>query len=309
MQLTDGRWRHRSSGSPQRRGGCRHARVAFAVETLALGDTLAPFGERTAPSGRRSDLGAAIAAVRDRHAGRPLAAVVLISDGVDTSSGGTSGVRLPPVFALAAGAADPPPDREVLAVDVGDAVLTDSVVELSATLSARGFRGEPVEVRVIENGRAVHVRRVGPPADGSAVTERFRVSPTSTSERSTTSRSPPRRRADHRHNRQSVGAAAGAGAARCCSSRRAGLRAQLLKRAWRSIAPGGRLVVRKGRDERVAKPTTCRRRGTRGPLTGGSRRRVKRFRYDAIVSQRREAAVASELELVRDFVRRRAAGC
>src|SRR6187397_512946 len=127
----------------------------FAVETLALGDTLSPFGDRTAPNGRRSDLAAAIAAVRDRHAGRPLAAVILVSDGVDTSGSRLAEARLPPVFTLATGAAEAPPDREVLAVDVGDAVLTDSVVELSATISARGFRGEPVEVRVIENGRAV----------------------------------------------------------------------------------------------------------------------------------------------------------
>ena len=63
----------------------------FAVETLALGDTLSPFGDRTSPDGRRSDLAAAIAAVRDRHAGRPLAAVVLVSDGVDTSGSRVAG--------------------------------------------------------------------------------------------------------------------------------------------------------------------------------------------------------------------------
>jgi hypothetical protein len=129
-------------------------------------DTLSPFGNHTLA--RRPPLrpGAAIAAVRDRHAGRPLAAVVLVSDGVDTSGSRVAEARLPPVFTLATGAAEAPPDREVLAVDVGDAVLTDSVVELSATISARGFRGEPVEVRVVENGRAVHVRRISPPSTG-----------------------------------------------------------------------------------------------------------------------------------------------
>ena len=143
----------RSAGRSSRRSPSRRS---------ALGDTLSPFGDRTAPNGRRSDLAAAIAAVRDRHAGRPLAAVVLVSDGVDTSGSRLAEARLPPVFTLATGAAEAPPDREVLAVDVGDAVLTDSVVELSATISARGFRGEPAEVRVVENGRAVHVRRDQP---------------------------------------------------------------------------------------------------------------------------------------------------
>ena len=124
MQLADAGTGTRFEAARRTAGAIsRTLESTFAVETLALGDTLSPFGDRTSPDGRRSDLAAAIAAVRDRHAGRPLAAVVLVSDGVDTSGSRVADARLPPVFTLATGAAEAPPDREVLAVDVGDAVL------------------------------------------------------------------------------------------------------------------------------------------------------------------------------------------
>lgn len=316
MQLTDADGGTRFEAA--RRSAATVARAlesTFAVETLALGDTLAPLGERTSPSGRRSDLGAAIAAVRDRHAGRPLAAVVLVSDGVDTSPGPISGARLPPVFTLATGAAEAPPDREVLTVDVGDAVLTDSVVELSATLSARGFRGEPVEVRVVENGRAVHVRRVGPPADGSAVTERFRVSPSldAPSVYDVEIAAAPGELTTA-NNRQSVLVRPPGRARQVLLVEGApGYEHSFIKRAWqldRGLEVDA--LVRKGRDDKgretyyVQAP-----RGRAGPLISGfPSTREALFRYDAIALANvgADQLGPTELELVRDFVAERGGG-
>jgi uncharacterized membrane protein len=287
----------------------------YAVETLALGDTLAPFGERTAPDGRRSDLRAAVAAVRDRHAGRALAGVVLVSDGVDTSPLGAPDRRLPPVFTVGVGAGEAPPDREVLTVDVGDAVLTDSVVELSATIGARGFRGQPVEVRVVENGRAVHVRRVSPPADGTPLTERFRVSPSLDAP-----------------TVYDVEVAAAPGELTTANNRQAvlvrppgpprqvllvegapGYEHSFIKRAWqqdRGLEVDA--LVRKGRDDQgretyyVQAP-----RGRSAPLVGGfPSTRDALFRYDAIALANVGADLLgpAELELVRDFVAERGGG-
>jgi uncharacterized membrane protein len=287
----------------------------FAVETLGLGDTLTPIGDRTAPTGRRSDLGVAIAAVRDRHAGRPLAAVVLVSDGVDTSAGQVTGTRLPPVFTLATGAAEAPPDREVLSVEVGDAVLTDSVVELSATVSARGFRGEPVELRVVENGRAVHVRRVGPPADGTALTERFRVSPNldGPSVYNVEIASAPNELTTA-NNRQSVLVRPPGRARQVLLVEGApGYEHSFIKRAWqqdRGLEVDA--LVRKGRDDKgretyyVQAP-----RGRAGPLVSGfPATREALFRYDAIALANVGADLlgSAELELVRDFVAERGGG-
>lgn len=288
---------------------------SFAIETLALGDTLAPLADRTSPDGRRSDLRAAIAAVRDRHAGRPLAAVVLVSDGVDTSVTAGSDTRLPPVFTLATGAAEAPPDREVLSVDVGDAVLTDSVVELSATISARGFRGAPVELRVVENGRAVHVRRVSPPADGTALTERFRVSPSldGPSVYDVEVASAPGELTTA-NNRQSVLVRPPGRARQVLLVEGApGYEHSFIKRAWqldRGLEVDA--LVRKGRDDKgretyyVQAP-----RGRAGPLVSGfPSTREALFRYDAIALANVGADLLgpTELELVRDFVAERGGG-
>ncbi|MEO5821193.1 MAG: glutamine amidotransferase [Vicinamibacteraceae bacterium] len=316
MQLTDSGADTRFAAARQTAASvARTLESSFAVETLALGDTLAPFGDRTSPNGRRSDLGAAIAAVRDRHAGRPLAAVVLVSDGVDTSAGPAAGARLPPVFTMAAGATEPPPDREVLAVEVGDAVLTDSVVELSATISARGFRGEPVELRVVENGRAVHVRRVGPPADGTALTERFRVSPSldGPSVYDVEIASAPGELTTA-NNRQSVLVRPPGRARQVLLVEGApGYEHSFIKRAWQ-LDRGLEIdaLVRKGRDDKgretyyVQAP-----RGRADSLVSGfPSTREALFRYDAIALANVGADLLgpTELELVRDFVAERGGG-
>jgi uncharacterized membrane protein len=316
MQLTDG------GGSATRFDAARRAAGAvgqalettFAIETLSLGDTLAPFGERSTPQGRRSDLAAAIAAVRDRHAGRPLAAVVLVSDGVDTSPPGAAR-RLPPVFTIGVGAPEAPPDREVLNVDVGDAVLTDSVVELSATIGARGFRGEPVEVRVVENGRAVHVRRISPPADGTAVTERFRVSPSldGPSVYDVEIASGPGELTTA-NNRQSVLVRPPGRPRQVLLVEGApGYEHTFIKRAWqldRGLEVDA--LVRKGRDDKgretyyVQAP-----RGRATPLVDGfPSTREALFRYDAIALANVGADLLgpAEIELVRDFVAERGGG-
>ena len=314
MQLADGG----ASRFDAARRAAEAAREAldpvFSVETLALGDTLAPLADRTAADGRRSDLRAAIAAVRDRHAGQPLAGVVLVSDGVDTSAG-SADHRLPPVFTVGVGAAEAPPDREVLAVDVGDAVLTDSVVELSATISARGFRGEAVEVRVIENGRAVHVRRVRPPADGTALTERFRVSPSldAPSVYDVEVAAAPGELTTA-NNRQSVLVHPPGRARQVLLVEGApGYEHTFIKRAWqqdRGLEVDA--LVRKGRDDKGVETYYVQApRGRAGALTNGfPSTREALFRYDAIALANVGADLLgpAELELVRDFVAERGGG-
>ncbi len=152
---------------------------AFDVEVLAMGDSLTRFmPDRTNPDGRASDLRTALDQVRERFRGQRLAGIVLVSDGAETSPGRApvEGTQVP-VFTIGVGQSVPPRDREVLSISVGEATLTDSVVDLSASVVARGFGGAPVELRVLENGRAVHVRRVSPPDDGTPLTAQFRVSP------------------------------------------------------------------------------------------------------------------------------------
>jgi uncharacterized membrane protein len=153
---------------------------SFTVEVLAMRDGLSaqPL-DRVTPDADASDLRGALAAVGERYRGQQVAGIVLVSDGAETAADTATAPQGagPPVFTVGVGAVRPPRDREVLSVAVGDSSLSDSVVDLTATVVGRGFGGAPVEMRVLENGRAVHIRRVAPADDGTPLTERFKVSP------------------------------------------------------------------------------------------------------------------------------------
>src|SRR5688572_25781482 len=75
----------------------------FQTEVLAFGDGLALVSPADlGATARRSDLTGALAAVRERYRGRPIAGIVLLSDGGDTG-GIDPPYRTPPVYAIGIG--------------------------------------------------------------------------------------------------------------------------------------------------------------------------------------------------------------
>lgn len=183
----------RSMGLPDAEGETRLARARamverllpalgteFQVELLAFGDGVQEASpEGLEASAGRSDLQGALGAIRDRHQGRTIAGIVLVSDGGDTGGEEASQTVSPdaPIFGVGVGARRISRDREVTALTVGEAPLAGSVVELAASVVSRGYGTAPIEVSVQENGRPVQVRRVVPSADGSPVRVVFQVSP------------------------------------------------------------------------------------------------------------------------------------
>lgn len=149
----------------------------FDVETFTFGGSLsdAPLQEAAAIE-RRSDLRGAVAAVRERFRDRRLAATVLLSDGADTGGLVASASGGAPVFAVPVGAADPPLDREVVSVVADEEAQLQSLIELAISVASRGAR-EPFMLRVLENGRAVHSRRVEPARNDAPVRLRVPIAP------------------------------------------------------------------------------------------------------------------------------------
>ena len=154
---------------------------SFDVEVLGFGETLAEVDvESMAAEAPRSDLAAALDAVRVRFGGRPVAAVVVVSDGAATGSRDLPAVaaRSPaPIYVLGVGSPSPGPDREVTALEAGQPMGSGSVVDVSATIVSRGLGDDPFDVRLIADGRLVDVRRVRPSRDGAPVIALFRVAP------------------------------------------------------------------------------------------------------------------------------------
>ena len=150
----------------------------FQLELLGFGETLAPVdlaGVRA--EARRSDLTAALAAVRTRYADRAVAGIVVVSDGGDT--GGAQPASAPPwpVFTIGVGAPVVSRDREVLDLTAGQAAVAESVIDLSISAVAHGFGSGPFQVRVLEDGQMLRVLELTPPAAGAVVRAVVPVSP------------------------------------------------------------------------------------------------------------------------------------
>jgi uncharacterized membrane protein len=159
----------------------------FSTELFAVGNGVAPATvDRLAADARRTDLGGALAAIRDRYRGQRVAGIVLLSDGGDTTGivdraegrgQGAAGIDGPPVIAVGLGSPDGARDREVLGITAGEPRLDHASVDLHVTVVSTGFGRTPFPLRVLANGQLLDTRRLVPQADGSPIDALFTVSP------------------------------------------------------------------------------------------------------------------------------------
>jgi uncharacterized membrane protein len=153
---------------------------AFSSQLFSFGDGLSPADiDRLDAGGRRTDLGGALAAVRDRYRGQGVAGIVLLSDGGDTAAhlDDSTLAGIPPVIAVGLGSPDPFPDREVAAIVAGEQKLDQASVDLRASVVSTRYGREPFLLRLFANGRQLEERRVVPSGDDAATDEVFTVSP------------------------------------------------------------------------------------------------------------------------------------
>ena len=291
----------------------------FQVDVLAFGDTLSPADpDELQPVANGSDLVGALEALRERYRGRPVAGVVVVSDGGDTSGrDGTSvvGDRTMPVFAIGVGALRPSSDREVVNVTAGEASVADSIVDVSASVVSYGFDQTPIEVRLLKDGRLLQVRRLIPPAEGSPVRTVFRVSPNPDGATVYTVEIPhDAAELVAENNRRSVLVRPPGRPRRVLMIEGApGYEHSFLKRVWLADA-GIRLdsVVRKGQNDRGEHTFYVQGAPDRTALlaTGYPIDRAALFRYDALVLANIEAEFfrPDQLAMMAEFVERRGGG-
>jgi hypothetical protein len=152
----------------------------FHPEVFRFGERLAS-SETTAltATDRRTNLGAALQAVRDRYRGRPVAGIVLLSDGGDNGEvdAAVEAGAGPPVYAIGVGPRSVLRDREVVSTTATESVLADSLVDVGVSAVSHGYGKASFDLRLLENGRLVDARRVAPAADGVPISETFHVSP------------------------------------------------------------------------------------------------------------------------------------
>ena len=132
-------------------------------------------------TGDATDLGGALAAVRDELREANLRAVVIATDGAINrgESAYDAAVSLDvPVFALGVGSGEPRRDVAVREVVTNRISYTGEKIPVEARVAADGFEGAEVAVELREGDELLDSARVVLPGGGGEVAIRFEVAPT-----------------------------------------------------------------------------------------------------------------------------------
>lgn len=148
--------------------------------------------------GAHSRLGVALDAVRQELAGLPVAGLVLVTDGADTTEStlGESllGLRSAavPVSTVGIGREMLERDLQIARVSTPRTVLKGTTLMVDVVLTSTGYAGEKVTLDVEDEGRIVASQELQIPNDGSPATARMRVTASEAGPRVFTFRVAPR---------------------------------------------------------------------------------------------------------------------
>jgi len=131
--------------------------------------------------GRSSGLGAALKTIGERFQGRPLAGVLLLTDGTatDLTAGALPDLTgLPPIYPVVIGKRDPVRDIAVQQVTVSQSSFEDAPVTLQADVTSAGFRGESITAQLVDKtGRVIQEQSATARGDGETLAYRFQLKP------------------------------------------------------------------------------------------------------------------------------------
>jgi uncharacterized membrane protein len=132
-------------------------------------------------AGSQTKIGTALDGVREELAGLPVAGMVLVTDGADTSEATLTNTLLNlkaeklPVFTVGVGSAKLPRDIQVDRVSTPRSVLKGASLLVDAVITQSGYSGQTVTLDVEDDGRIVGSQKVQFPGDGSPAAVRVRA--------------------------------------------------------------------------------------------------------------------------------------
>ena len=133
--------------------------------------------------GKATALGTTLRTLAERYRGRPLAGILLLTDGCATDAGESfydlSGV--PPVYPVVIGQGQPPRDLAVANVSVSQTLFEDAPVTIQADVEAAGFAGRTVAVDLLgDAGQRVERQQWKVEKNDEKQAFRFRLRPAQT---------------------------------------------------------------------------------------------------------------------------------
>ncbi len=155
----------------------------FLVRTFRFSSTSGRVGAVTELTfdGSQTKLGPALNGTRDELSGLPVAGVVLLSDGADTSETALTEALLAmkaeklPVFTVGIGSTRLARDIQVDRVSVPKTVLKGAALLVDAVITQSGYEGKTVRLDVEDDGRIIGSQDVLLPSDGTPASVRVRV--------------------------------------------------------------------------------------------------------------------------------------
>jgi uncharacterized membrane protein len=139
--------------------------------------------------GTATRIGQALDRARDELAGLPLAGLVVITDGADTSEAAIDEslaslkARSIPVFTVGVGQESFARDIQVTRVETPRAVLKGTALVVDVVVSQTGYSGRSVPITVEDDGHIVSTQEVKLPADGESATVKVRFTASETGAR------------------------------------------------------------------------------------------------------------------------------
>jgi len=131
--------------------------------------------------GSQTKIGTALDGVREELAGLPVAGIILVTDGADTTEGSLTNTLLNlkaeklPVFTVGVGSAKLPRDIQIDRVSTPRTVLKGASLLVDAVITQSGYSGQTVTLDVEDDGRIVGSQKVQFPVDGSPAAVRVRA--------------------------------------------------------------------------------------------------------------------------------------
>ena len=130
--------------------------------------------------GRSSALGETLKSLQERYRDRPLAGVLLFTDGnaTDLPRGLTDLKGLPPIYPVVVGSANAPADVALRQVSVSQSAFEDAPVNIQAEVAATGNTARRLTARLTdESGKMVKEQSVDTPRDGQSANTQLTVRP------------------------------------------------------------------------------------------------------------------------------------
>ncbi len=129
--------------------------------------------------GRSTALGGALRSLRERYHGRPVAGILLLTDGNATDiHGDFDAAGLPPIYPVVIGNQNAVHDIAITQVHTTETDFEDAPVSIQAQVAASGFAGDSVVAQVLdESGHEVATQVTPVRKDNDALAFHFQVRP------------------------------------------------------------------------------------------------------------------------------------